>query len=54
MRQIADYVASEGAITIKELNEVDTDLWRKAVTNFKIPSLTQEMEVLSRFILRAA
>lgn len=54
MRQIADYIINDGYIDTKELNAVDTDLWRKAITNFGAPALTAEMIKLSKFILKAA
>lgn len=56
MKQIAEYIIRDGAISVKELNECDTDLWRKAYVDFKgnILSLSAEIEALSRFILKAA
>ncbi len=54
MRQIAEYVIDAGALSIGELNDVDTDLWRKAVTNFGASTLKEEMSVLSKFILKVA
>ena len=54
MRQIADYIINDGYIDTKELNAVDTDLWRKAITNFGAPALAAEMIELSKFILKAA
>lgn len=55
MKQIADYIINDGAISLMELNEVDGDLWRKAVKNFeKPPVLVEEINTLSRFILRMA
>ena len=54
MKQIAEYILNEGAISIAELNAVDTDLWRKGVMSFGIPSLTNEMQTLSKFILKVA
>lgn len=54
MRQIAEYVLNDGAISIEELNQVDTDLWRKAVITFGVPALKEEMAVLSKFILKVA
>lgn len=52
MQQIADYIINEGAINPAELNEVDTDLWRSAVLSFGAHTLSDEMDTLSRFILR--
>lgn len=54
MKAIADYIINEGSISVKELNSIDTDLWRKAVKSFGIPALTAEMIDLSKFILKAA
>lgn len=54
MKQIADYIINDGYINAMELNSVDTDLWRKAITSFGAPALTAEMIELSKFILKAA
>ena len=54
MRAIADFVVSEGAITVGELNEYYPDLWRKGITAFGGKVLNQEMQTLSNFILKAA
>lgn len=54
MRRIAEYVIDAGAISVTELNEVDTDLWRKAVTTFGASTLKEEMSALSKFILKVA
>ena len=54
MREIADFVVSEGAITVSELNEYYPDLWRKGITAFGGKVLNQEMQTLSNFILKAA
>lgn len=54
MREIADFVVSEGAITIGELNEYYPDLWRRGITSFGGKALNQEMQTLSNFILKAA
>ena len=54
MRAIADFVVSEGAITVGELNEYYPDLWRKGITSFGGKALNQEMQTLSNFILKAA
>ncbi len=43
-----------GAISIAELNVIDTDLWRNAVTNFGASALKEEMLALSKFILKVA
>lgn len=54
MKQIADYIIEEGAISIKELNAFDTDLWRKGIKNFGAPVLSKEIITLAKFILKAA
>lgn len=54
MKQIADYIIEEGSLSVAELNAINTDLWRKAVTSFGVPTLTAEIIELSKFILRAA
>ena len=54
MRQIAEYVANDGALSVAELNEIDTDLWRRGVTAFTAPILAEEMQTLSRFLLKTA
>lgn len=54
MKQIADYIINDGSFSIMELNDFDTDLWKKAIANFGVPALTAEIETLTRFILRVA
>lgn len=54
MKHIADYVISDGYISINELNEIDTDLWRKAIKTFGAPSFKTELVTLSKFLLKAA
>lgn len=55
MKQIADYVINEGYINAGELNEFDTDLWRKAIKSFgDAKVLNTEIEKLSKFLLRVA
>jgi len=54
MKQIAEFVINGGAISLKELNEIDTDLWRKGVTSFGANVLAEEMLVLSKFLLKVA
>ena len=54
MKQIADYIINDGAISAMELNAVNTDLWRKGVVSFTAPTLDNEMKVLAKFILRTA
>ena len=54
MRQVAEFVINDGAISVMELNEIDTDLWRKGVTSFTVPVFTEELQSLARFLLRTA
>ena len=54
MHQIAEFVINDGAISVKELNEIDTDLWRKGVNSFGGKMLADEMQALSRFLLKVA
>ena len=54
MKQIAEYVINDGDISIGELNEIDADLWRKAVKGFGAPTLKIEMHTLSKFLLKVA
>lgn len=54
MRRVAEYVIEAGAISVGELNEIDTDLWRKAVINFDGPQLKEELLILSKFLLKVA
>ncbi|MBE6851578.1 MAG: DEAD/DEAH box helicase [Ruminococcus sp.] len=55
MRQIAEYIVNDGAITPAELNEINTDLWRQGIRAFGKPvSFSEEMTALSRILLKAA
>lgn len=54
MRQIATYIVDEGAITLIELNEIDTDLWRRGVTAFSADVLSIEIGKLTNMILKVA
>lgn len=54
MRQIAEFVINDGAITVEDLNEIDTDLWRKGARSFTIPVLAEEMQAMSRILLKVA
>ncbi len=54
MKQIAEFVINDGAISVKELNEIDTDLWRQGVTAFGPVILADEMQALSKFLLKVA
>lgn len=54
MKHIADYIINDGYISINELNEIDTDLWRKAIKTFGALPLKTELVTLSKFILKVA
>ena len=54
MRQIAAYVINDGAISVTELNEIDTDLWRRGVISLTAPVLAEEMQTMARLLLRTA
>ena len=55
MRQIAEFVINDGAISIAELNEIDTDLWRRGVIGFNSATvLAEEMQTMARFLLKSA
>ena len=54
MKQIAEYVINDGAISAPELNAVNTDLWRRGVMSFTAPVLDNEMQTMAKFILRTA
>ena len=54
MRQIAEYVINDGAISIAELNEIDTDLWRRGVVTFSAQGLSEEILAMSRILLKSA
>lgn len=54
MRQIAEFVINGGAISVMELNEIDTDLWRRGIKAFGPKDLSAEIYTLSSFLLRAA
>lgn len=54
MKQIAEFVINDGAISVMELNEIDTDLWRRGAKSFTIPVLAEEMLTMSRFLLKTA
>ena len=55
MRQIAEFIVNDGAITAAELNDIDADLWRQGIRVFGKPQLFgEEMTALSRILLKAA
>ncbi len=54
MKRIAEYVINDGAISVSELNEADTDLWRQGVDLFGLNNLVVEMNALSRILLKVS
>ena len=55
MKQIAEYVITDGAFTPMELNGFDTELWKKAIPAFGgVQALAAEIIDLSKFMLKAA
>ena len=54
MRQVAEFVINDGAISVTELNEIDTDLWRRGVVSFGAQELATEIHTLSKFLLKVA
>mgnify|MGYP004528627099 CR=1 FL=1 len=55
MRQIAEYIITDGAFTPTELNGFDTELWKKAIPAFgSVKALETEIIDLSKFMLKAA
>lgn len=56
MRQIAEYIVSEGAVSAIELNQSDADLWRRGMNAFGLNAimLNDEMNALSRILLKVA
>lgn len=51
MVKIAEYIVQDGAIEARELNDIDTDLWRKGITSFGPVIFTSEMQMLSKYII---
>ena len=54
MRQIAEFVINDGALSVMDLNEVDTDLWRRGITLFGAKALEAEMRSMAQILLKAA
>lgn len=55
MKQIAEYIITDGAFTPMELNGFDTELWKKAIPAFGgVQALAAEIIDLSKFMLKAA
>ena len=52
--QIAEYIINDGAISAMELNETDTELWKRAVKSFGGVTLASEIQTLAKFILKVA
>ena len=51
MRKIAESIVDDGAISMEELNTVDTDLWRKGIKEFGKETFKSEISMLSKFII---
>ncbi len=54
LRQIAEFIINDGALSVMELNEIDTDLWRKGVNSLTAPGLAEELQTIARFLLKTA
>ena len=55
MRQVAEYVIADGALSLSELNDIDTDLWRHGARSFGTLGAWQtEIETMSGFLLKSA
>lgn len=54
MKRIGEYVINDGAISINDLNEVDTDMWRQGITLFGAKALSAEMQALAQILLKAS
>ena len=54
MRQIAEFVINDGALSVMDLNEVDTDLWRRGIILFGAKVLEAEMRSMAQILLKAA
>ena len=54
MRRIAEYVINDGAISLAELNEADTDLWRNGIILFGPGVLADEMQAMAKILLKSA
>ncbi len=55
MRQIAEFIINDGAISAAELNDIDTDLWRQGIRVFgKVARFSEEINALSKILLKAA
>ncbi|WP_028515141.1 type I restriction endonuclease subunit R [Ruminococcus flavefaciens] len=55
MKQIAEFIVNDGAITVTDLNEINTDLWRQGIRTFgQVPKFSEEITALSRILLKAA
>lgn len=55
MKQIAEFIVNDGAITVTDLNEINTDLWRQGIRTFgQVPRFSEEITALSRILLKAA
>lgn len=53
MKQIADYIVEGGSISTSDLNVIDAELWRGGMTLFGSQVFSNEMQMLSRYLLGA-
>ena len=49
-----EFVINDGALSVMDLNEVDTDLWRRGITLFGAKTLEAEMRSMAQILLKAA
>lgn len=55
MKQIAEFIVNDGAITVTDLNEINTNLWRQGIRTFgQVLRFSEEITALSRILLKAA
>lgn len=54
MKQIADYIINNGAFSTNELMSFDSELWKQSYVSLGADRLSEEITVLSQFLLRTA
>ena len=54
MKQVAGYIINDSAISAVELNMVNTDLWRQGVKSFNHIIFSEEIQAMSKILLKAA
>ncbi|MDY6401937.1 MAG: type I restriction-modification enzyme R subunit C-terminal domain-containing protein [Synergistales bacterium] len=54
MKQVAGYIINDGAISAVELNMVNTDLWRQGVKSFNHIIFSEEIQAMSKILLKTA